>query len=147
MPSRAVRGALLLSLAWPVSGAAQMTEGVRADAPASSPAPCLSQANTLEINACLSASLAMRDKALNAAYQDLLKRLVAADAGDTTDYPRARKHLLDAQRAWISFRDTDCAGRVILYEGGSIRGAVQLSCLIRHTEQRTQSLRDWTFAR
>lgn len=147
MPSRAVRGALLLSLALPVTGIAQTAEGVRSDAPASFPDPCLSQANTLEINACLSASLARRDKVLNAAYQDLLKRLAPADAGDTTDYPRARKHLLDAQRAWITFRDTDCAGRVVLYEGGSIRGAVQLSCLIRHTEQRTQALRDWTFAR
>lgn len=108
--------------------------------------PCASQANTLEINECLAATLAARDKALNAAYQDLLKRLNPADRFDTTDYPRARKLLVDAQRAWISFRDNDCKGRVVLYETGSIRGAVYTGCLIAHTEQRTRALQNWTAA-
>jgi len=106
--------------------------------------PCATQANTLEINECLAVTLAARDKALNAAYQDLLKRLNPADRFDTTDYPRARKLLLDAQRAWISFRDNDCQGRVVLYETGTIRGAVYTGCLIAHTEQRTRALQNWT---
>jgi uncharacterized protein YecT (DUF1311 family) len=106
--------------------------------------PCATQDNTIQINECLAATHAARDKALNAAYQDLLKRLVPADRFDTTDYPRARKHLIDAQRAWISFRDNDCKGRLVLYEAGTIRGAVYAGCLIEHTEQRTRALQVWT---
>jgi uncharacterized protein YecT (DUF1311 family) len=108
--------------------------------------PCATQANTIEINQCLSATHAARDKALNAAYQDLLKRLAPADRFDTTDYPRARKHLIDSQRAWITFRDNDCKGRLVLYETGTIRGAVYAGCLIEHTEQRTRALQAWTGA-
>lgn len=109
--------------------------------------PCATQANTLEINACLADTLAARDRALNASYQALVKRLAPVDRHDTTDYPRALKHLTEAQRAWIRFRDEDCRGRVVPYEGGSIRGAVHAGCLIRHTEQRTQALQDWMLAR
>lgn len=108
--------------------------------------PCTTQANTIEINQCLAATHAARDKALNAAYQDLLKRLAPADRFDTTDYPRARKHLMDSQRAWITFRDNDCKGRLVLYETGTIRGAVYAGCLIEHTEQRTRALQAWTGA-
>ena len=51
---------------------------------------------------------------------------------------------MDAQRAWISFRDNDCKGRLVLYEAGTIRGAVYAGCLIEHTEQRTRALQAWT---
>lgn len=109
--------------------------------------PCATQANTLEINACLSRTLAARERALDASYQALLRRLAPADRHDDTDYHRAVEHLKAAQQAWIRFRDADCQGRVVLYEGGSIRGAVHAGCLIRHAEQRTQALKDWMLGR
>ena len=106
--------------------------------------PCANQVNTMQINKCLETRHAARDKALNAAYQDLLKRLTPSDRFDTTDFPRARKHLVDSQRAWINFRDEDCKGRLVLYEAGTIRGAVYMLCQIEHTEQRTLALKTWT---
>ena len=105
--------------------------------------PCANAISTIQINKCLETRHAARDKALNAAYQDLLKRLVPTDRLDKTDFPRARKHLVDAQRVWITFRDEDCKGRLVIYEAGTIRNAVYMLCQIEHTEQRTLALRAW----
>jgi len=114
---------------------------------AQSPDPCATQANTIEINECLTQRLKDRDKTLNAEYQSLLRRLKPSDTfDDKTDYPRARRHLIDSQRAWITFRDNDCQGRFVLYELGTIRVAVVLSCQIEHTERRTRDLRAWMLA-
>ena len=105
--------------------------------------PCQTQRNTLEINECARITLAEKDKALNAAYQKLLKSLVADDKADTTDYVAVRRQLLEAQRAWITYRDNDCRAKYTLHETGTIRGAVFLSCLIERTEQRTRELGRW----
>ena len=69
--------------------------------------PCATQANTIAINPCLSNQLDARDNALNWAYMELLKRLDESDPSSGVDYPRARRLLVEAQRAWISFRDHD----------------------------------------
>jgi hypothetical protein len=108
--------------------------------------PCATQANTIEINQCLSNRLEARDKALNAAYRALLKRLDASDPTDGVDYQAVKRQLVDAQRAWISFSKNDCQARYDLYSGGTIRGAVYNGCMIAHTERRTIDLRRWMFA-
>jgi uncharacterized protein YecT (DUF1311 family) len=105
--------------------------------------PCATQANTVEINQCLGNRLEARDKALNAAYGALLKRLDASHPADGVDYQSVKRQLVDAQRAWISFSKNDCSGRYELYAGGTIRAAVYASCMIAHTERRTNDLRRW----
>lgn len=105
--------------------------------------PCATQANTIEINQCLSNQLEARDKSLNVAYKALLRRLDDSDRSDGIDYARARRLLVEAQRAWISFRDNDCSGRTVLYQRGSIRWEVYTECLIAHTERRTNELKRW----
>jgi uncharacterized protein YecT (DUF1311 family) len=107
--------------------------------------PCY-QGNTFEINQCLGNRLEARDKALNAAYSALLKRLDASDQADGVDYQAVKRQLVDAQRAWISFIKNDCSARYELYAGGTIRGAVYAGCMIAHTERRTNDLRRWMFA-
>lgn len=106
--------------------------------------PCASQRNTIEIDECGKLTLAKKDKELNAAYQKLLKSLVADDKADTTDYAEVRKKLLEAQRNWVNFRDSDCQGQVILHANGTIRGAVYFGCLAERTEQRTKELIKWS---
>jgi len=105
-----------------------------------------SQGNTIEINQCLGNRLEARDKALNAAYGALIKRLDASDPTDGVDYQAIKRQLVEAQRAWISFSKIDCQARYDLYGNGSIRGAVYTGCMIAHTERRTQDLRRWMFA-
>jgi uncharacterized protein YecT (DUF1311 family) len=105
--------------------------------------PCTTQANTIEINQCLSNQLQARDRSLNAAYKALLQRLDESDPSDGVDYQQARRLLVEAQRAWLSFRDNDCRGRVVLYARGSVRWEIYTECLIAHTERRTNELKGW----
>lgn len=105
--------------------------------------PCATQNNTMEINACGKLTLAKKDKELNAAYQKLMKSLVSDGKGDDTDYAEVKKHLTEAQRSWIKFRDSDCQGMLAFYASGTIRGSVYLRCLTERTEQRTKELLKW----
>ena len=105
--------------------------------------PCATQASTSEIDACAKLTLAQKDRELNVAYQKRLKRLVPAFKGDNTNYAEVKKHLIEAQRNWVKFRDSDCQGMLTLYEYGSIRGAVYFGCLTGHTERRTRELLAW----
>jgi len=101
--------------------------------------PCVTQANTMEMNACAKQQLDAADKAINAAYTSLMAALPAQnEPGVSGDPPRIA--LRNAQRLWIKFRDADCAAKARLYAGGSIVTIVHLSCLRQHTEQRTRQL-------
>ena len=105
--------------------------------------PCKTQDNTIEINECGKIELAKKDKELNAAYQALIKRLAPSDKSDDTNYTEIKKQLVEAQRNWIKYRDADCSAKYTLYEQGTIRGIVHLSCLKAKTEQRTKELLEW----
>jgi uncharacterized protein YecT (DUF1311 family) len=107
---------------------------------------CANATTTVELDACAQQTLADRDGDLNEAYRDVLRRLAEPSVSDSDAPARAeaRRLLVEAQRAWIQFRDHDCRGRLRLHEGGSMRGLVYLGCLIAHTEQRTAQLRGWT---
>ena len=105
--------------------------------------PCATQRNTIEINECGKQTVAQKDKELNAAYQKLIKGLALADKADSTNFVEVKKHLLEAQRTWLKFRDSDCKGQLALNEGGTMRGAVYLGCLAERTEQRTKELLKW----
>ena len=105
--------------------------------------PCKSQNNTLEIDECGKLTLKAKDKELNQAYQALLKSLKPDNKGDDTNFAEVKKRLLEAQRAWITFRDNDCKAKLTLWASGTIRGAMYLGCLTERTEQRTKELRNW----
>jgi uncharacterized protein YecT (DUF1311 family) len=106
--------------------------------------PCKTQSTTLEINECARLVLAEKDKELNSAYQRVLATLVRRDKDDPTDYETARKEFVAGQRAWIQFRDNDCAAKYSLNAQGSIRTVTYLVCVTEHTEQRTRGLRLWS---
>jgi uncharacterized protein YecT (DUF1311 family) len=80
--------------------------------------------------------LARADKALNAAYQQIIKKL-PADQPD--DYPK--RALIAAQRAWIKYRDEECA--LVGETSGGVRmwkSAYDVSCRADMTENRTKEL-------
>jgi len=68
------------------------------------------------------------DAELNAAYQALLAQLGDGD----------RQRLRDAQRAWIAFRDRECAFRT---QGRADSAAAAADCAAELTQQRTEALR------
>ncbi|MCY1648891.1 lysozyme inhibitor LprI family protein [Caulobacter sp. SL161] len=89
--------------------------------------------NTYGILRCGEAELAVQDARLNKAYK--------ADMADLADSPEAKASLLKAQRAWIAFRDADCA-TVRALIGGTAAPIYLQNCHLEHTARRAQALED-----
>lgn len=87
-----------------------------------------------EINACASSQAQAADEKLNLVYRQLRAKL----KGSTQE-----QQLIQAQVAWIKFRDADCKYARDQYQGGTFAPAAQAFCLARVTKQRTQDLEDY----
>jgi len=93
-------------------------------------AACDDPQTQAEITICATGSAKDADAALNAAYRQVMARLANDD----------RERLRSAQRAWITFRDKECAFRSGPYDGGSIQGTVLASCISALTNERVSHL-------
>ncbi|UOD32146.1 DUF1311 domain-containing protein [Massilia violaceinigra] len=71
------------------------------------------------------------DVKLNTVYQQLLRKLHGT---------RGKKRLQNAQRAWLAFRDSNCAFDASSWEGGTGHGIIASGCEASMTEQRTSEL-------
>lgn len=89
---------------------------------------CPDARTQLEMNRCASDELARADSALNHRYQHLIRGL----------QPERVEPLRVAQRAWIRFRDAECAFRAARYAGGSLQPFVRATCLAGLTRERTE---------
>ena len=88
---------------------------------------------------CLSAETEIWDDKLNEEY----KVTRAFYAGmDTSDGGQRVDALLKAQRAWIAFRDAECAMEYSAWGTGSIRSIAGADCLLSLTAERTVRLID-----
>lgn len=74
------------------------------------------------------------DAQLNTVWADLRERRGEGHSWDP---------ILEAQRAWIPFRDAHCEAHAAPYEGGSIQPLIRFGCLTDVTEQRTAQLREF----
>lgn len=100
--------------------------------PARAAPACGAEETQAGMNACLARQLGEADLALNAAYRALIARLGA-------DSP-LRAPLTEAQRAWLRFRDAECAFAAAGSRGGSFHPAAQSGCLMGLTRQRLEAL-------
>ncbi|TIU49023.1 MAG: lysozyme inhibitor LprI family protein [Mesorhizobium sp.] len=82
------------------------------------------------MNICAGEDYQAADAKLNAAYQALIG---SDDAG-------GKRLLQVAQRAWISFRDAECAHNTAASAGGSIHAMEVSQCLTRLTNDRIKQL-------
>ncbi|SEW10209.1 Uncharacterized conserved protein YecT, DUF1311 family [Aliiroseovarius sediminilitoris] len=89
---------------------------------------------TIGIADCIQAETQAWDVLLNREYKATRK----AHAGDQV----VLDQLLAAQRAWIAFRDAECALAHALWRDGSIRVIVAANCMMVQTARRTIELRD-----
>jgi len=80
--------------------------------------------------ACVPARAADADATLNARYKALLDGLGVADAG----------RLREAQRAWIAFRDRECAFKAQGRDDATAANAARDACLEELTRQRADQL-------
>ena len=84
------------------------------------------------LNECAFREFEAADAALNAAY----RRIVARLAGQTD----ARQLLTKAQRAWVAFRDAECAFSASGTQGGSIQPMIVSMCQTDLTKARAEAL-------
>jgi uncharacterized protein YecT (DUF1311 family) len=79
---------------------------------------------------CASRAAKSADRKLNQVYQTLIARLDQ----------KGKVKLIDAQLAWIKFRDQSCEFERSRYEGGSIAPLIYSSCIKNLTERRTKDI-------
>lgn len=79
---------------------------------------------------CIGKEVVVQDARLNRAYQAALMRL---------ERPRQKAALQKAQRAWIAFRDADCAS-YFDEDWGSMARVESNQCVLDHTRQRADEL-------
>ncbi|MFJ2988806.1 lysozyme inhibitor LprI family protein [Collimonas sp. NPDC087041] len=101
--------------------------------------PCLSQSTTADMNSCAKTEFDKDEKTLNDTYQQLLKQITKPDQ-DGVRYGEVKKKLIEAQRAWVTFRKKDCDAVYTYNESGTIRTLEFLGCMRAHTVQRTKEL-------
>jgi len=92
---------------------------------------------------CIQAEWRLWDEYLNAEYaetMDLMRSLDASDRETLPEYAVRADQLRAAQRAWIAFRDADCAMRHAFWGSGSMRAITGTSCMSERTFQRVQDL-------
>jgi uncharacterized protein YecT (DUF1311 family) len=83
------------------------------------------------MNRCADKSFQQADSELNALYRQITNRLKGdGDAAETL------KALVAAQRAWVAFRDAECAFVGSGTIGGSVHPMIVASCRAGLTEKR-----------
>lgn len=119
--------AVLLALAFPV--AAQVDQWNCAD-------PQFQQ----EMNYCAALDFEAADRALNVAWKHVKSEIDARDAEMSENMRSWGEALLEAQRAWIAYRDAHCTSEGFQFRGGSMEPLIVATCKTHETQSRTQEL-------
>ena len=99
---------------------------------------------TLGMTYCNAAETAAWDVLLNEEYRATRDWAKARDAEERHYFPEfanLAEALLEAQRAWIAFRDAECGLAYASWGSGSMRHIAGTSCLLEMTARRTLDLR------
>lgn len=94
---------------------------------------CAGASTQLELDDCAAASFATVDAELNDTYREIIARL--------RDDPATKQLLVEAQHAWLVFRDGECAFATSATAGGSIYPMLATQCRTMLTETRVEQLR------
>lgn len=100
--------------------------------------------STLGMSACLNAEAQVWDRYLNDEYRATMASFTAMDEDEATyfpEYAKRQEHLRSAQRAWIAFRDAECALAYAQWGSGSMRSIAFADCMVDMTATRTLDLR------
>ncbi|MBN8955575.1 MAG: DUF1311 domain-containing protein [Rhizobiales bacterium] len=101
--------------------------------PQAAAADCSNPVTQFDLTACANEDYLKTDAALNKLYRQINGRLKGDDA--------ARKLLTASQRAWIAFRDAECAFATSAVEGGSIQPMLRAQCLDALTAKRAEDFK------
>lgn len=98
-----------------------------------------------EMNSCAAKDFEAADAALNAQWKktaDEMKRRDREVADPRDRRPGYFATLLDAQRAWLKYRDAHCVTQGYLFRGGTMEPFMVATCKTTMTQARTKQLRD-----
>ena len=95
------------------------------------PVPCNRPTSTAEETACFAKAASAADKQLNDLYAQVQSVLSADQKND----------LVEAQRAWLKYRDLTCTAEYKLYGGGTAGPVTRMACLAAITRDRVATLR------
>ena len=101
---------------------------------------CAKAEAQLDLNLCAEQEWKEADVALNSAYKAARALMQQIDADLPEEERGAEAKLRDGQRAWVTFRDANCAAEGYLMHGGSAEPMVIFGCLTRLTQTRTNDL-------
>ena len=98
------------------------------------------------MNQCAYRDFLIADRELNAQWKITAEAMKARDAefaeyGASDTRPGFFESLLEAQRAWLRFRDAHCRVDGYTARGGSMEPMLVSFCMTHLTRQRTQQLR------
>lgn len=82
--------------------------------------------NQMQGNECAIERADAADKELNRLYKEILSR----------QDDEQKKQLLEAQRAWVAYKEKECKWEADQYKGGSISPMMYSACLERLTNER-----------
>lgn len=98
-----------------------------------------------ELNACAYKEYEHADAAMNAQWKITSARMKERDREldrSTDNRPGYFDTLLAAQRAWLTYRDKQCASEGYTMRGGSAEPMVISGCQTQLTDARTKQLKD-----
>lgn len=113
-------------------------------APASADRACENPLTQQAMNHCAAQEYERADAALNAQWDITVAVMKKRDANRTMPRDKRPGHhatLLEAQRAWLKYRDAHCRGEGYSFRGGSMEPLVFSTCMTALTEERTKQLR------
>ncbi|UXS40098.1 lysozyme inhibitor LprI family protein [Agrobacterium tumefaciens] len=117
------------------------TAGLSMPASAQGEPDCKAPQTQADMTICAGKDYEKADKQLNAEYQKLRKLLTERDKAADADGKGATDALVTAQRAWVAFRDANCALSGFQARGGSMESMLISSCLAEMSGKRAEELR------
>lgn len=103
---------------------------------------CKNVITTPDINQCAQMEFESVEKKLNETYRRVLKSLNKPDE-EAVSYADIKKGLMEAQKAWVSFRQKDCDAYFTLYASGTIRTVMYIGCMQGHAEKRIKEISEY----
>jgi uncharacterized protein YecT (DUF1311 family) len=100
---------------------------------------CDKAITTPDINECAATEQNKVEVKLNEKYKNILQKLEDTKSGDV----ETKKALIEAQRAWVKFREADCNALYTYYRDGTIRTVMHTGCMQNHAEQRMKELKEY----
>lgn len=94
------------------------------------PASCETQATTVEMVECADWHFAVADRWLNQEFKATVSALE----------PTPKEKLREAQKAWLKFRDAQCAAERDAAEGGTMASILEIDCRAALTQERARTL-------